>query len=212
MSQKLKFMKITYYALAVLVHLFFINWLHLIFPMPLLKRFAYLTSQSLYINTAYYTSMLLVNLKFISFNRNFELGFFKFCYVLSFVVFVQYWGLVFIQPQLLIRKDIVIPFTLDLFLHGANFVLNLVESKIINPRENYNIHFIFYVLYCIGYGLTLKAVFTLLDWAIYPFVAASHLQYVIILTMGLGLVLLGDLSYTKLTHKHAKKLEEKHIN
>ena len=199
--------KITYYTLAVLAHLFFINWLELVFPMPVLKRLVYLTTQSLYLNTFYYTSMLLVSLRLISFNRTFEIGFFKFCYVISFVVFIQYWGLVFLSPQLLIRKDIVIPFMLDLFLHGANFMLNLIESKIINPRENYSFHFIFYALFCISYGLLLKALFNILDWAVYPFVAASHLEYVIILTMALGLVLLGDLSYKRLTHHHKREIK-----
>jgi hypothetical protein len=206
MSQKYNFLKILYYSIAVFAHLFFINWLHGLFPLFFLKRVCYLTTMSLYLNTIYYSSMLLVNLKLINFHRKVEIGYFKFCYVISFVVFIQYWGMIFLKPDLLLKGSSMMPFTLDIFLHGVNFVLNLAEAKLIDPKENYTFTFLFYILFCCGYGLTLKLLFHVFDYTVYPFVAASHLEYVIILIMAFGTLMVGDLSYNRLTHHHHKKI------
>jgi hypothetical protein len=202
MSKKFNIFKITYYSLAVLAHLLIIHWTNITFPGPFLKKVCYLTNISLYLDTIYFISMLFVHLKLIEFHRSVEIGYFKFCYVMSFVVFMLYWGIILTNPELLLRKDVKIPLGLDLFLHGANFILNLLEAKLINPRENYSFHFLFYLSFCGLYGAMLKAVMYVFDWVVYPFVSVGHVEYFVVMLMALGLVLLGDLTYHGLTKNH----------
>jgi hypothetical protein len=202
MSQKFNIFKITYYSLAVLAHLFIINWANTTFPIPFFKRICYLTNISLYLDTIYFITMLLVHLKLIEFHRSVEIGYFKFCYLMSFVVFILYWGIILTNPELLMPKDVKIPLGLDLFLHGANFILNLLEAKVINPRENFSFHFLFYLSFCVVYGTMLKVVLHVFDWVVYPFVSVGHVEYFVVMLMALGLVMLGDLTYYILTKNH----------
>jgi hypothetical protein len=218
MSQnKINIFKTIYYSLAVMAHLFFINWVHSLFQIPFYKRICFLTNISLYLNTIYYTSMLLVSLKLISFHRKLEISYFKFIYVVSFVVVVQYWGIIFLRPELMYREGVVmLPLTLDIFLHGVNFAINLLETRMIDPKENYSFTYLFYVGLCFVYGFILKMIHYVFDWVVYPFVAASHVHYVIILTIAIGMALIGDLTYNGLNrhhhHHHDQKKEEIHTN
>jgi hypothetical protein len=199
MSQGLSNLKLAYYTLTVLAHLIIDRWLNIIYPIPFFNRLCYLTGISFYLNTVYYVSMLLIYLKQITFYKSFEQSLFKISYLISFVVFILYWSIVLINPSLVLEQKISFPFVLDFFLHGVNFVLNLVEAKIISPKQNFKFHYLFYLAFCVTYGVMLKVMFHAYGWAVYPFVAVGILEYLTILIMGLGLIILGDMSYSKIT-------------
>jgi hypothetical protein len=210
-EEKIKsdFRKIFYYLGLVIIHYAVHYWMHSIFTLPFLKRICFLTNISLLLNTIYYTSMLIVHLRIIKFHKNLERGLFKFSYCISFVVFTLYWSMILMNPKLLNPGNFSLPILLDLFLHGANYLLNVVEMKFINPKENMEIKVIYYVLFCIIYGVLLKLVLYYLEWAVYPFVhSASHIEYFIILIIALMLVLLADHTYNKLAHdiRHIRHL------
>jgi hypothetical protein len=212
MTEKINSQKIVYYFALTALHFIIHFWSHNLYDIPILRRLLYLTNISLYLNTVYYASMLLVHTKLINFHRHFELSYFKFCYVISFVVFTLYWAMMLLDPKLLIKdKTLQSPVVLDLLLHGANFILNLVEIKFINPRENYDINYFFYVGFCIVYGAILKIALNVFEWAVYPFVhSASHVEYVVILSCALGLVLVGDVSYCLITNTHQHHADHQH--
>ena len=97
------FKKIFYYIGLVILHYAIHYWSHSVFVIPFMRRICFLTNISLFLNTVYYTSMLLVHLNLIKFHPDLEKGLFKFAYCISFVVFSLYWAMVVFTPELLYK-------------------------------------------------------------------------------------------------------------
>jgi hypothetical protein len=106
------------------------------------------------------------------------------------------------RPQLLIKEHYDSPIVLDLMLHGANYLFNLIELVYISPRENYEIHYLFYGVLCIVYASLLKIILNVYEWAVYPFVASGVVEYIFIILTALLLVIVGDISYNKIIHRY----------
>lgn len=199
--------RFVYYLLVVSVHIYMQMWSRQIFPVPITRHLCYLTNMSFYLNFIYYTYVFLLHTPIRERIKNYNLlkGISKFAYTLSFVVFVLYWGMIIADPTLLMKKGRIIPFGLDLFLHGANYGLNLIEHVYLFPKgDSHHVSYFFYTLFMAFYGCLLQFVYNFYGMVIYPFVELGFIQYSVINLIGLGLVLIGDFSFKMLLKKHHK--------
>ena len=148
-----------YYLLLFIAHGYvdYCMLTHRIIDPRLIIHFSFLTHISFYLNFLYYTLRLLQSLNIVKnpFTSSPFRFLFQFTYVISFVVFSLFWGMLLTHPQLLSKKDVPLnPYT-NVFLHGGNFILNFIENKWIHPgsilsliSKNFYFGFIiFYVSY-----------------------------------------------------------------
>lgn len=199
-----------YYLVLTALHVYMYNWLEIIFPARFLTRLAYLTMLSFFCNLLYYTWMLLVNLNIKQLhNRNLEVKLFRFNFSLSFVVFILYWGVIIANPSLLYKQGHRIPLILDLFLHGANFVLNLAEHFYVSPKyDNDKINFKPILVFLAFYSILLQILFHGYNLSVYPLVESLGLVgYGLIVLIGFCLMVFGDLVYSNFSRK--KKTQPK---
>jgi hypothetical protein len=205
-----------YYMFICGLHFGMYYYSSITLPLPFYRKVLYLTNMSFYLNMIYYTWMLLTdhgifhNSKY--FNKNTEAAYFKFSYCLSFVVFLMYWGMVFANPDLFGPGRLKIPYFLDLFLHGANYVLNLVEILVVNHKENSRkVGWQTYLAFTIFYGILLQTVYAVTEIAVYPFVKNLTLvNFFVLNSISFTLVMIGDLSYKGIHILKRKYIKLKH--
>lgn len=202
--------RFTYYLILVLIHTYFMHWSYVLFPVSIFVKLCYLTNISFYTNFVYYIYIFLLHTPLQKYIKNitFLRGLFKFAYTLSFVVFILYWGMILANPNLLKRHDYSIPLTFDFFLHGANFIFNLIEHIYVLPRQNSDhVSYKFYVIFLMIYGSFLQLLYFLYNMAVYPFVATlSILQFLLVLVIAVILLIIGDYTYKLLLKKHYKNI------
>jgi hypothetical protein len=202
-----------YYIIISFIHFFMHYWSTNIFPNSGFKRFLYLTNMSFYLNMIYYVWMLLTDHGLFHnsklFSKDTEAAYFKFSYSLSFVVFLMYWGMV-IFSNALINAGNPLPIVFDLFMHGANYVLNLLEILFVNHKEDSKrMSYSFYIVFCIFYAGVLQCVYLIYGQALYPFVKdVSFIGFIIICLIAFSLMMIGDLSY-KFVHYFKRELFKK---
>lgn len=206
-------LRIIYYLCVVLAHFYFNHWVVELFNTPILIRLCYLTNLSFFINMIYYIIILIEHiLQRRIVTKSFINSYFKFAYSISFVVFVLYWAMITINPSLLAKDGKFLPIILDLFLHGANYVLNLIEHIYLDPKEdsdyvNYKVYFIFMVFY----KSMIHLVYHLAGIVVYPLVTKLNITgNIILLCSGYSLIMLGDFTY-KLMMKKEYKLNSKKL-
>ncbi len=194
--------RIFYYCLIVILHLYMHLWLIDIFPeTSLFRRMCYLTNISFYLNLIYYSYVLIMHVPYGNRFKHFKFlqGYFKFCYAISFVVFILYWGMIFADPSLLISKPDrkMLPLFLDLFLHGANFILNFIEHVFVFPKSDSRaMGILFYFVFSIFYASFMKFLYHSHGIEVYPFVSKLGLiEFTAFIGLATFLVYIGDLTY-----------------
>lgn len=194
--------RIFYYCLIVIIHLYMHLWLINVFPeTSLFRRMCYLTNISFYLNLIYYSYVLIMHVPYGNRFKHFTFlqAFFKFCYSISFVVFILYWGMIFSDPSLLIsntdRK--MLPLILDLFLHGANFILNFIEHVFVFPKSDSRaMGIVFYFVFSIFYACFMKFLYHSHRIEVYPFVSKLGIfEFTAFIGLATLLVYIGDLTY-----------------
>ena len=210
--------RVFYYFIIICLHLYMNNWLKEVFPgVPFLRRLCFLTNISFYSNLIYYLYVLIMHVPYGHKFKNFKFlsAYFKVCYGLSFVVFIMYWGLVIADPSLLIRdpKVTVLPLILDLFLHGANFILNFFEHVYVFPKsDNKAIGIVFYGLFSLCYSLLLQIIYRTHGIVVYPFVSKfSIIEFSLFVGLSTFLIYIGDCTYRFLLkkEKHVQEIKER---
>jgi hypothetical protein len=206
-----KKIKFVYYFSLVYLHYYMRQWLLDVIPViSIIKHFSFLTIISLYLNYFYYSYSLLLETKIGSYiiNHRFLTDVFKFAYVISFVVFLLFWTILFIDPNLLRQGEIILPFYLNIFLHGANYILNLIEHTFVSPKPNSSrVNFKFYIVFSITYGVHLQ-ILNLYGITVYPLVnQLSILQYSIVMMVSFLLTMAGDCTHHILMRKELKKIQ-----
>jgi hypothetical protein len=205
--------RIFYYCLIVIIHLYMHMWLDHIFPeSSLFRRMCFLTNISFYLNLIYYSYVLIMHVPYGNRFKHFRFlqAYFKFCYAISFVVFILYWGMIFADPSLLISRPDrkMLPLVLDLFLHGANFILNFIEHVFVFPKSDSRaMGLVFYLVFSIFYASFMKFLYHSHGIAVYPFVSKlGIIEFGAFIGLATFLVYLGDLTYRfflkveKITH------------
>lgn len=201
-----------YYFVLFILHIFIFIWFQIVLSpfQGFFKHFCYMTMMSFYLNFIYYTWMLLIEKKIIkNSNIEFQHTYFKFSYNLSFIVFVMYYGMILVNPAMLSSGRLEFPILLDVFLHGLNYLFNVVEVLFINPKENsHKVNKFTYIVFSIAYSSFLLILWHVFEIVVYPFVKDLSLVKFVGLTLSnLAMIYVGDLSYKYiLKHKSMKKL------
>jgi hypothetical protein len=210
--------RLLYYLIIICLHFYMHNWLAEVFPdVTFFRRILFLTNISFYSNLIYYIYVFIMHVPYgHKFKHHiFLTAYFKFCYGLSFVVFIMYWGMVISDPSLLVRDPTItiLPLFLDLFLHGANFILNLIEHVFVFPKSDSKaIGILFYGLFSMGYAVLLQIVYKSHGISVYPFVNKfSLIEFSLFVGVATFMIYIGDCTYRlflkkeKHHHVHAEK-------
>jgi hypothetical protein len=210
--------RIFYYCILVITHLYMEFWSRSIFHthFSYFKHLCFLTNISFYLNLIYYSYVLIMHVPYGNKFKNFKFlsAYFKFCYSISFVVFVLYWGFVITDPSLLLpdHKDRLAPFILDFFLHGMNFILNFIEHVYVFPKsDSKSVGYSFYIVFMICYGAFLQIIYHSQGVIVYPFVSKlSIIEFSVIVAIAIFLVSVGDATYRLLIkgEKHKEKIRK----
>jgi hypothetical protein len=195
--------RIVYYLLVVLSHFYMHIWFANVFPtLSFLLKLCFLTKISFYSNLIYYSYVLVMQLN-PSENRftNFKFlqALFKFCFTISFVVLCMYWGMIFVDPSLLMDNPNmpVFPIVLDIFLHGLNFALNLVEHLYMFPKsDSKEVGLKFYLIFSLFYGGFIRFINHFYGIETYAFVSKlGIIEFAAIIGIATFLVYFGDFIY-----------------
>lgn len=163
--------------------------------------FLFLTTITFFINTSYFT-LTLGNSILHKFNNSvivlqckihtiFRLGF-----TMSNVVIILYWGIYWHDPNMLGEKEL--PFHFDLFLHGGNLVVLIIDRVMVDQEHRYEKRLNSKVLLVIAvaYFAVIYSVFLLTGFAVYPLIAKlGFTQLLVLLSAAYGLFLIGNQIY-----------------
>lgn len=175
------------------------------------RNFLYITQLDLYLHMIYFTIMLYIEL--IKKNKASHLHcetLFNFNFALSFLAFVMFWGMFFVDPQTLYKKGVSIPLGLNASLHGGVFVTSFVEQMFINKRINPSnyVNKLFYLGFVIIYTLLLKCVYLFWNITIYPFANRSNVMLIGVNIVAFGVTLIGHSIYVRLTRGKNKRKQK----
>ena len=178
------------------------------------KNFLFLTQICLYTNMIYYFFYIYYVLKepeIIDEKKNLFLLFnFNFC--VSFVVFVMYWSMIFLDKTTLYKKDniIKIPTFLNILLHGGVFTGNLFELflNIRNKKIPYikTIFYFFFTIFYVGLLYILKSLFEI---KVYPFIYGNFLRFLLVSASAFIICLIGHYIFILITKKKDNIDEER---
>ena len=174
------------------------------------KNFLFLTQICLYTNIVYYSIGSYNNIKQqMTVNKNTKLLLlFNFNFCVSFVVFIMYWSLLFIDKTNLYRKDskIQVPALLNMLLHGGVFTSNLVEIFFVNKRSKKPyINIIFYFFFTFIYLSLLYILKIFFDIKVYPFIYGNFLKFLLISLVSVIICLIGHYVYIFITKQKNEK-------
>ena len=174
-------------------------------------NFFYMTQIDLYLHMTYFALIIFEDIKygnsFLAYQQ-----FFNFCFSISFLCFVMYWGMILFNPNTLYKKGITIPFLLNFSLHGGVFFISLFEQLLINKRRNptyikWYVNFIYTLLYTI----LLKSLYIFWEIKVYPFAYKSNLLLIGVNLAGFVVSMVGHYLYVFLTNMNYL-LKEKRNN
>jgi hypothetical protein len=188
---------ITYYRLLMLAtHLYITNWIFEIWGFKL-RTFCFLTKINFFLNMLYFIYALSINFHFEKKSQHQKIVnyLFKGCYSLAIVVLILYWSLCFFIPQMLGTTQI--PVVLDLFLHGGNLVVLMldyfIDSDEREEKRNTYLNKSFLFMISITYITLLYLLNYFLKIEVYPLVSKMNIiQYVGFCLGGSGLFLTGQ--------------------
>jgi hypothetical protein len=183
-----------YRILALLTHLYVTKCIFEIWGFKL-RTFCFLTKINFFLNMFYFAYALCINYHFEtkSKHQQFVNSLFKLCYSLAIVVLILYWTLCFFLPNMLGTTQI--PFLLDLFLHGGNYVVLMLDYLIDidkQERKNTRLDKGFLLKLSIFYITLLYLLYYFLNVEVYPLVSKMTIvQYIGFCIGGSGLFLTG---------------------
>lgn len=177
------------------------------------KNFLFLTQICLYTNIIYYSFCIYNNIKEkTTVNKNTKLLLlFNFNFCVSFVVFVMYWSMLFLDKATLYKKEtkIKVPTLLNLLLHGGVFTANLSELFIVNKNKNKPyISIIFYFCFTVFYVGLLYLLKIFFEIKIYPFIYGNIFKFLLISSSSFIICLIGHYIYILISKQKENKKDE----
>ena len=205
-----------------IVLLFICGWDRVVNIPKFPKNFLFLTQICLYTNISYYIINLYHNLKkenAIVINSKL-LFFLNFNFSISFVVFIMYWSMIFLDKATLYKKEtkIKVPTLLNMLLHGGIFAANLFEIFFMKKRKKFPyIKIIFYFFFTIIYIGSLYISKLLFNIKVYPFIYGNALKFLLIIGSSFITCLIGHYIYIfftqqKIENKKENNYEELELN
>lgn len=200
MHTKSLLLKKTFHFVFLLFLIILILWDRIINIPKFPYCFCYLTQMNLYLNTIYYLLSLVNDFKWPK-SKSLD-KYYHFCFVLSFCVFIMFWGLFFWNRNTLFKKGIELSYLLIFLLHGGVFFICLCEQLYINSRNKPQfLHQIVFVIFAIIYSLFLRLIYNLFKIKVYPFVYGSFYLFIIIILVGWLVSLIGHSIYYFLSNR-----------
>jgi hypothetical protein len=186
---------ILYYRLvALMTHLYIAKWIFDIWGFRL-RTFCFLTKINFFLNMFYFAYALGINYHYEKAKHaNVINSLFKICYSLAVVVLILYWSLCFFLPNMLGTTQI--PFVLDLFLHGGNLIVLMLDyfidlERIEKKKTILDKGFLFKL--SITYITLLYLLYYFMNIEVYPLVSKMTIaQYFGFCLGGSGLFLTGQ--------------------
>ena len=210
----------------IFLHIYFTYWIMNVWGLKL-KTFLFLTKINFFVNLFYFffrgiivsymsyklnelpknSQKLIEKSKKLEEMEKFMNTIFKFSFCLSVVVNILYWSLVLFLPKLL--GDTPTPMTLDLFLHGGNLAV-LVVDLIFNMKFNKDNHFLsksFLLKFTVIYFCMQYFVYYTLNIEVYPMVSKLSLpQFSMVGVAGFGLFMVGDFVYENILYSRKERI------
>jgi hypothetical protein len=252
--------RIFYYCLLVILHYYMYSRIRHSLPHSnFLLDLCFLNNISFYLNLIYYSYVLIMHVPYGNKLKNFKFlqAYFKFCYAISFLVFILYWLKIFMDPlftdnniykvdvenlengifnqtsqvnqtigvlqtpEMRLRITVTpLPMFIDLFLHGANFVINFIEHVYVFPKsDSKHIGIVVYFIFTFAYALLIQTINYLYGVAIYPLLShVKIIEFFAVIGFAMILVYIGDCSYRFFIKKQMEqqvqsemKSEKKHM-
>jgi hypothetical protein len=202
--------KLQLYRFAMLaLHIFFMSWIIEIWGIKL-KTFLFLTKINFFINMFYFAYTCYLHLYWRKImkkdsalaqrSEKFVNSILKFSFCLSIAVVSLYWGLLIFAPTML--GDTPTPIFLDLFLHGGNLIVLLIDcilnGKLKNLRETH-IDPKFLIQFTITYYIIQYAVYYTMNIQVYPMISKLSIpMYSLVGLAGYGLFMIGNVLFENL--------------
>jgi hypothetical protein len=194
----MKTLIVWYRLLALLTHIFFAKWIFDIWGFKL-RTFCFLTKINFFANLIYFAYALCIkfhygtNSKDCDHHQKYVNSLFKFSYSLAIVVLVLYWSLCFFFPTMLGTTEI--PVILDLFLHGGNLIVLMLDYFIDlerSEKKNNYINRSFLLKFSLTYMTMLSLLYYFVDIEVYPLVSKMNfMQYLLFCAGGSALFQTG---------------------
>ena len=206
--------EIIIHSIISIILLFICGWDRIINIPKFPKNFLFLTQICLYSNMIYYLFGLYKNMiqqVTISKNSKFLL-LFNFNFSVSFVVFIMYWSMLFLDKATLYKKEtkIKVPASLNILLHGGIFTTNIFNILFSNTEKKYiYIKIIFYLFFTIFYISALYISKIIFGIKIYPFIYGNTLKFLLISITSFIICLIGHFIYVFITKQKEEKKNEK---
>ena len=202
------------HLIILIILLFICIWDRIVNIPKFPKNFLFLTQICLYTNIIYYLINFYYNLKKQNAieKNNKLLLFFNFNFTVSFVVFIMYWSMLFLDKATLYRNDskLKVPTALNMLLHGGVFTTNLFEIFFMKKRKKFPYtKIIFYVFFTIIYVGALYIVKLLFNIKVYPFIYGNVLKFILIIASSFIICLIGHYLYILFTKQ---KIDNKKDN
>ena len=201
------------HIIILIILLFICGWDRVVNIPRFPKNFLFLTQMCLYTNIIYYIINLYHNLKKQnSIDINFNLLFFlNFNFSISFVVFIMYWSMIFLDKTTLYKKEtkVQVPTILNMLLHGGIFIANLFEIFFMNKIKKFSyIKIVFYFFFTIIYIGILYISKILFNIKVYPFIYGNALKFLLITFASFIMCLIGHYIYIFLTKQKIENTKE----
>ena len=191
-----------YYLVVFLCHCYvdYDMLTHRIIDPRLLIHFSFLTHMSVYFNFIYYTLRLLTVQGIVNriLDKKFWRNYFQFTFSISFIVFLLFWGLFLTDPKLLDsgNEGISNPYC-NFFLHGCNFILNLIEHLYMKPGFLLNsISKRCYFGFCCSYTIYMLIIKKTMVVSVYSFLDDGPIVISVVIVIGSILLFTGDWIYS----------------
>jgi hypothetical protein len=184
-----------YRLLALMTHIYVAKWIFDIWGFKL-RTFCFLTKINFFLNMGYFAYALCINYHYETKSNHQKTAnsLFKLCYSLAIVVLILYWSLCFFFPNMLGTTQI--PMLLDLFLHGGNLVVLMLDYFIDFERQekkNTYLNKSFLFKLSIFYITLLYLLYYFMNIEVYPLVSKMNfIQYGAFCLGGSGLFLVGQ--------------------
>lgn len=181
-----------------LIHIIVFLWIIRVWGLQL-KIFLFLTNINFFLNSFYFiyltTYAYIPNKYRLSNNKLDEIFEFSFC--LSIAVIIMYWGLFLFMPAFL--GSTATPVVLDVFLHGGNLMVLIMDAfliKKIEKKQSNSIDFRFLFKFTVFYMILQYFVYYTLDIEVYPLISkVSAVMFSFISLAGYGLFVIGNILY-----------------
>ena len=202
------------HSIYSIILLFICGWDRIINIPTFPKNFLFLTQICLYSNMIYYLFGLYKNIRqqvTISKSSKFLL-LFNFNFTISFVVFIMYWSMLFLDKATLYKKEtkIKVPTFLNILLHGGIFTGNIFNIIFINTKKKYTyIRIKFYLFFTIFYISALYISKIIFGIKIYPFIYGNAFKFLLISITSFIICLIGHFIYVFITKQKEEKNSEK---